>query len=527
MNTLEPPVLVVGGGPVGLTSATELIRRGVPVRCVDKADGPSPLSKALVVWPRALEVLRSLGGDALITGRGLPVDSLKYFSANRPIANVGFKPHTKPVILPQPDVEALLGESLTNVGGRVEWRTELLELTQDGDGATALLRGPDGVERRERFSYVVGADGASSTVRTILDIPFDGATYPNTFVVADVTVDGALQHDASYYYCSPRGVLVIVGLPGGRFRVFTSAPTDLDRENVPLSTVQELVDARGPGGLRLRDPSWMSAFSVHARHAARTREGRIFLAGDSAHIHSPAGGQGMNTGITDAHNLAWKLAMVWHGDAPASLLDTYEPERAEIARAVVRQADLQTKAWMLAKPHQVKLRDAAVRAASALRLGDIGFVPWLAGLKARYARTGPERYVGKLGGFTPGALAPGDIVWDSREHRRAPLRTALDPLRYTLLVAGGPGALPSDFLDEIASKYSGLVDLRTLRADELVDGFTEPGGRRGAGVLVLIRPDQHVDGVVRFEDFALLRDRLSELLRPGRGATLLRLPAAS
>ena len=525
MQGSDDPVLIVGAGPVGLTAATELVRRGVPVRCVDRASAPSPLTKALVVWPRTMEVLRELGGSAMIAERGLPVESLLYFSDNRKIADVGFQANTKPVILPQPDVEELLGDAYRAVGGVVDRGVELLELADDGDGVTARLCLPEGGTQVERFSYVLGADGASSTVRTLLDIPFEGDTYPNTFVLADVRISGRLQHDASYYYCSPRGILVIVGLPGGRFRVFTSAPADLDRADIPLDLVQRLVDDRGPGGLTLHDPTWTSAFSVHTRHAGRVREGRMFLAGDAAHIHSPAGGQGLNTGVTDAHNLAWKLAMVWHGTARPILLDTYQPERQAVAKSVVRQADVQTKAWLLARRHQVVLRDAAVRVASALRVPDFAFTPWLAGLRNTYPVTGPAEYTRARAGFTPGALAPDRPVWDSRAHRRVGLRSTLDTMRYTLLFVGAsetPSADVRSLLDW--AEQSDVVDVRTLAEDKRLDeGYrTHRGGRRAA-VVVLIRPDGYVDGCAPVGAAGLVRDRCATLFTPAARTTDLRL----
>ena len=500
-RTERDPVLVVGAGPVGLTAATELRRRGVAVRCIDKASGPSPLSKSLAVWPRAMEVLLQLGDRRLVEERSLPLRAFRYYSSNVQIADICFTDRTRPVVLVQPDVEELLRDAFATIGGRVEWGTELVALDQDTDGVKALVRYPDGTERREEFSYLVGSDGASSTVRTLLDIPFEGATYPNTFVLADVKLTAPLQHAAAHYYCSPRGVLVVVGLPSGRFRVFTSAAPDLDRDSVTLETVQRLVNERGPGSLTLYDPAWVSAFSVHARHAKRTRVGNVFLAGDAAHIHSPAGGQGLNCGITDAHNLAWKLAMVWRGRASDRLLSSYEPERRGVARTVVRQADLQTRFWLLRKRHQVALRDSAFRVASALRLANLGPVPEMAGLRTVYPPLDGLRHR-SAGGFVPGGLAPDWPVWNERAGARQPLRGALTPYGYTLLIRTDRRSEVApdvaDVVDRILSSYPDLVEVRTLGADRVLhDGAIEsarPGRRhvRHAPTLALIRPDHHV-----------------------------------
>ncbi|WP_129308613.1 FAD-dependent monooxygenase [Streptomyces sp. L2] len=502
MSEISKPVLVVGAGPVGLTTATELLRRGVPVRIVDKAAGASPLSKALLVWPRTLEILRRLGGDAHIAARGMPLNAFRYYSSGAPVGTLRFRPRTKPVILPQPDVEALLHDALTDAGGTVAWSTELLGVEQDDTGVRAVLRGPDGASHTEEFAYAVGCDGASSRVRELLGIPFDGATYPATFVVADIDMEGPLEHDTSHYYCSPQGVLVTCGLPNGRFRVFTSAPADLDRDHITLEQVQRLVDERGPGGLTLSDPVWISAFSVHARRAERTREGRVFLLGDAAHIHSPAGGQGLNTGVGDAHNLAWKLALVLRGAAAPGLLDTAAAERHQVAEAVVRQADVQTKLWMVRKPYQTALRDLLVRLGSAARIADLAYVPWLAGLRLVYGdRTGPRR---RIGGHADGGLLTDREVWDARTARRRPLRTALDDDRYTLLVVSDGRPLPAATARAVrsAERLTGLVGVRYLDTtrQDLTDTAPAPAayGRPrprplGRGpLLLLVRPDQHI-----------------------------------
>jgi 3-(3-hydroxy-phenyl)propionate hydroxylase len=479
------PVLVTGGGPAGLTAATELLRRGVPVRCVDKADGPSTLSKALGLWPRTVELIHRVGGRELLAERALPQSQMRYYSDGRPIADLRYKPATRPLICPQPDIEEVLRANLASVGGGVEWRTELLGFEQLTDRVRARLRHPDGTEHEAEYAYVVGADGASSTVRGHLGVGFEGSTYELRFVVADVMVDTRFDHRMTHYFCSPRGILVACGLPDGRWRVFTSAPPGLSRDDIDLAAVQRLVDERGPGGIRLRDPDWISVFNVHARHAETTRAGRVFLIGDAAHIHSPAGGQGLNTGLNDAHNLAWKLALVWHGRSADRLLDTYVSERGEVARAVVRQADVQTRLWLLDKGHQVVLRDNVLRLASGLRLFDVAYIPWLAGLRTRY-RTEPAAGR-RTAGFTPGALVP------------LPLRGELDDLRHTLILTGPADASVRELTRWCAERLGAVLEVRTE-------------SRRGRPALVLARPDGHVDWITR--DVPAMRARLTDLFRP-------------
>ncbi|MFD3817089.1 FAD-dependent monooxygenase [Streptomyces rubiginosohelvolus] len=526
----QRPVLVVGAGPSGLTAAVELTRRGVPVLCVDRAEGPSTSTKALGVWPRTLELLRRMGADEEIRRRVLPQRAMRYYSEGRVIADLRFRdPDVQPVCLPQPDVEAMLRDALAEAGGRIAWGTELVGFQQDGPAVEAVLRGPDGTERTEEFSWVVGADGARSRVREHLDIGFEGATHELSFVVADIELDGPLEPDVTHYFCSPRGILVTCGLPSGRFRVFTSAPPGLRRDDVDLAAVQKLVDERGPGGITLRDPDWISVFAVHSRHADRTREGRVFLLGDAAHIHSPAGGQGLNIGMADAHNLAWKLALCWHGRSGTALLESFERERAQTARAAIRQADAQTRIWLLNKPHQVALRDNALRVASALRLFHLDYLPWLAGQRTVYAQPGSRRRLALpagrpwpgSGGFTEGGLVPQRRIWDTTSARRAPLRSALSDLRHTLLLVGDPahGSPTARLAAWAGDRCAGAVEVQVLRtrAGTLLPWTAERSGARSGpdtARIVLVRPDGIADLVCPARESWRVRRRLEELFAP-------------
>ncbi|MEU0085179.1 FAD-dependent monooxygenase [Streptomyces sp. NPDC006274] len=526
----QRPVLVVGAGPSGLTAAVELTRRGVPVYCVDRAEGPSMSTKALGVWPRTLELLRRMGADEEIRRRVLPQRAMRYYSDGRVIADLRFRdPDVQPVCLPQPDVEDMLRDALAEAGGRIAWGTELVGFQQDGPAVEAVLRGPDGTERTEEFSWVVGADGARSRVREHLDIGFEGATHELSFVVADIDLDGSLEPDVTHYFCSPRGILVTCGLPSGRFRVFTSAPPGLGRDDVDLAVVQKLVDERGPGGIQLRDPDWISVFAVHSRHADRTREGRVFLLGDAAHIHSPAGGQGLNIGMADAHNLAWKLALCWHGRSDTALLDSFERERAQTARAAIRQADTQTRIWLLNKPHQVALRDNALRVASVLRLFHLDYLPWLAGQRTVYAQPGSRRRLALpagrpwpgSGGFTEGGLVPQRRIWDATSSRRTPLRSALSDLRHTLLLLGDPanGSRSARLAAWAGDQCAETVEVQVLRtrAGTLRPWTAERSASRSGpdtARIVLVRPDGIADLVCPARDSWRVRRRLEELFAP-------------
>lgn len=484
----DGPVLVVGAGPVGLAATAELLRRGVPVRCVDAAAGPCPHTRSLAAWPRLVEILRGLGVDLPGSGLGQPLGAMRYHSGGRLVFTMRPPRRHRPLVIGQPAIEAMLREAVSRLGGTVEWSTRLTAVEQDDRGVRARLQGPDGRAEWVEPSHVLGADGASSTVRKLLGIPFEGSTYPVGFVLADARHTGAPTRDADYHL-SAEGMIALVGMPGGYLRVFTSAPPGLDPASVTLDDVQRLLDARGPGGITLSDPVWLAGFSVHARQAARMRDRRVFLMGDAAHVHSPAGGQGLNTGVGDAHNLAWKLAMVRHGRARPELLDTYEPERKAAVAAVVRDTDLQTRAWLVRDPRGRAARDALARVVSATRLADLAFTPRLAGQRARY----PADSAGP-GPFRPGTLAPDRRVVVAGACVEMGLRSALDPMRHTLLVErpGGLDVQTRGLLVRAAAEWSAELDVCSLVGDVLHRGL--PEGRRAAlpARLALIRPDHYV-----------------------------------
>ncbi len=385
-------VLVVGGGPTGLLTACELLRRGVGVRVIDRAPAPVPWSKALLLWPRTVDVLGELGLAAEVERRSIRIDAFRYYySDGRELVDVRFPEGLASRALPQARTEEMLRDALHALGGRVERGVRLLAMDGvdfSGDparstGVTAILEHADGRVERATTPWVVGCDGAGSAVRAQLGVAFAGATYPAHFVLGDAFVDGDLAPDEAHYFQSPRGVLVVVALPGGLYRFFASVPT-APEGGVDLELVQRLVDERGPGGLRLRDPQWCSAFRVHCRQAETFQLGRTFLVGDAAHVHSPAGGQGLNTGLQDAHNLSWKLAEVIHGRAPYALLDSYTAERHPVARGVLRDTDVQTRAWMVRSGGLVAARDAAFRLAHRTGLLERAYLPVMAGRRLRY-----------------------------------------------------------------------------------------------------------------------------------------------
>jgi 2-polyprenyl-6-methoxyphenol hydroxylase-like FAD-dependent oxidoreductase len=338
-------VLVVGAGPVGLVAGIELARRGVDVRLVDREAGPRAGSRGKGLQPRSLEVFDDLGvaGRVLATSRSRlairkyrgPVvlgTSDVVSGAPEPTPST---PYPRTVLLPQWRVEEILRERLAELGVTVEYGSELVGLTQHGSGVQASLQTATGPDSGS-FSHVVGCDGASSTVRTLLKIGFLGQTDETVrMLTADVEVSG-LDRDFWHWWPSADGrLLALCPLAAtDTFQLQVGVGPDASGE-LPIEQIQALIEERsGRADIRLRRVVWQSVWRFNVRMVDQYRVGRVFLAGDAAHVHAPAGGLGMNTGIQDAYNLCWKIAHVLHG-APEALLDTYEQERLPIAADVL------------------------------------------------------------------------------------------------------------------------------------------------------------------------------------------------
>ncbi|WIY06252.1 FAD-dependent oxidoreductase [Amycolatopsis mongoliensis] len=338
---LSPQVLIVGAGPTGLTLACELARDGVSFRLVEAAPGPQPGSRGKGVQPRTLEVFDDLGivDRVLAAGRlGMPIRSTapdgQVTLTGADIEDRPDIPYPASLITPEWRIEEALRLRLAELGGAVEFGTALAGFEQSDDGVSAVVV-KDGEAEPAGARWLVGCDGGHSVVRKQAGIAFEGET-PETvrMIVADVRADG-LDRDAWHMWRHEEGPVNLCPLPStGVFQYQAGIAPGQDPE-LSLANMQAILERRsGRTGIRLHEPEWSSLWRANIRLAARYREGRVFLAGDAAHIHSPAGGQGMNTGIQDAHNLGWKLAAVAKGASPA-LLDTYEAERRPVAAGVL------------------------------------------------------------------------------------------------------------------------------------------------------------------------------------------------
>ena len=354
---MAKPVLIVGAGPVGMTMASELARYGATVRIVDMAAQRTDKSKALVLWSRTLELLDRGGGSAPFIDAGFKVGSVNFIAGDKTIGHVSMagvnSPYPYALMLPQSETERLLEERLRHLGVAVERQVELASFTSSVDGVEAVLRHADGRAETMSADWLVGCDGAHSAVRHGLGATFSGETLDSEWMLADVHMRGypCPDTEASVYWHRD-GVFVIFPISPGRYRVLADLPPS-GAEQPPAPTLEQaqaVIDRRGPPGLVAFDPTWLAGFRINGRKVSDYRWGRVFLAGDAAHVHSPAGGQGMNTGMQDAFNLAWKLALVVRKTCHEHLLDTYSPERSKVGDEVLKGAERLTAVGTMRNP---------------------------------------------------------------------------------------------------------------------------------------------------------------------------------
>jgi 2-polyprenyl-6-methoxyphenol hydroxylase-like FAD-dependent oxidoreductase len=505
-------VLVVGAGPTGLTLAAQLQALGATCRIIDRQPDRVHESRALAIQPRTLEVLRGLGVTQELLARGNDAVWVELHGGGRAVRirlfGLGLDDTAYPFLLfvSQAETEQVLLDHLAAGGVRVERRVELVAFHSDADGVMGTLRHADGHTEQVRTRYLAGCDGAASTVRRGAGIPFQGGAYPQTFALADLEVDGDLAADAAHAFLGQTGLVLFfpLGRPAS-WRLLAMHPTLQGRREPArpsLEELQALSDLFTGGRLRLRDPVWLTYFRLAHRHASRYRSGRVFLAGDAAHVHSPAGAQGMNTGIQDAWNLGWKLALAARGLATEALLDSYDAERRPVGGFVVRFTD---RAFAVATSTNPLLR--AVRT---------GLVPRVLPLALRFDRglAYGFRTIAQLGigyrhspavqeGHPALRRGPraGDRLPDARVARDGQvcwLGEALAVPRFHLLLCGRPDAWDAGQLTAVRARYREVLAVHHLTREAAPGALHDIDGQAFARLGVadtahyLIRPDGHV-----------------------------------
>jgi 2-polyprenyl-6-methoxyphenol hydroxylase-like FAD-dependent oxidoreductase len=501
-------VLVVGAGPVGLTMACELARHGVSCRIVDRLSRPSPYCRAIGVTPRTLEVWEDMGIAREMIDAGLWLTGMRSvvhgFPAHQERIEFPELPYA-PLGIPQYETERVLARHLGRLGISIERGVTLAALAQSADGVAVRLLNAGGDTEHAAFRYVIGCDGAHSTVRHALGIAFEGDAFPMMFMLGDVHVAWDLPRGIALRALRLKendapDMFIAIPLPEpGRYRVSTLAPSDgageggsdhgiqAESRGPTLPELQAIADDLLPEAPRLSDLRWSSLFRISMRLAERYRQGRVFIAGDAAHIHPPTGGQGMNTGIQDAYNLAWKLALVQCGAAPEALLDSYEAERRPVGAEVVARTRAASENYGR-EQGQDRLADTQI-------LVSYRGTPWV----------GANRGVG--------ALSAGDRAPDAQGLRRQgvgfPIRL-FEILRGTEHVLLAPCDVPGSadslaaFAREVAARTGGhlrvvgISSARPAGQPGMPIYHDEQGsfaGAYGPGATMLIRPDGHIGWV--------------------------------
>lgn len=362
---MNAPVLVVGAGPTGLTVAVSLWQQGVPCRVIDKLLEPSDKSKALAIHARSLEMFEIMGLADKMVGQGNICGGFSMYTGKTRLARVSTADVDSPfpyiLMLSQAEIERILTAKLESLGGKIERGVELTAMSEVKEAVSVTLNHSNGEEETATYSWVVGCDGAHSKVRKLLNLTFEGSAYEEQFGLADIDIDSGIAEDEVTTFFHEDGALVFFPMGNGRFRTLANVEEATVSGDAPSREfMQALLDKRGPGNVKIEKTYWLAWFRIHRRSVGKYRVGRAFVAGDAAHIHSPVGGQGMNTGMQDGHNLAWKLAMVVRGEADEKLLDSYEEERHPIGQMLLKGTDMATKLAFLRNPVAKQVRNHMV-----------------------------------------------------------------------------------------------------------------------------------------------------------------------
>jgi len=515
--TIKPiDVLVVGAGPAGLTMAIELTRRGVNARVVDASSGPNTETRALGVQARTLELFEKLGVADTAIAKGLQVSRFNVLSENHRILRLDLSgldsAYPFLLMLPQNETEAILAARLAELGGTIERQVELVNFTQHPDEVEAELRHADGTMEQTRAGWLIGADGAHSTVRRQLGLMFEGDSFEESFAVADLSIDWSLPYDELFAFLNRGDFMAYFPMRGRRHRVAVAyARRHIPDGEVTREELQKAVGRCGPPGARIIEIEQARRFHINQRHVEQNAAGRVFLVGDAAHIHSVVGAQGMNTGIQDAINLGWKLALVVHGQAPRKLLDTYAAERGPVARRLVKGTRRITRMTLLHNPIATAARrNIAPRVLGRSKVKNI-LGRALAQIDVSYHQAQADSHTPGSGAPRVGDRAPDVPVRTTTKETR--LHEILDPVAHTLLIfhPANPSGQKWNELQRLGKSYQdvmfplSVVTGRTPPALDPQSIISPPGDelreRYGIGDhgVVLIRPDGYLgfqsDGV--------------------------------
>jgi 2-polyprenyl-6-methoxyphenol hydroxylase-like FAD-dependent oxidoreductase len=517
-STITTEVIIVGAGPTGLSLAVQLARYGVAFVIIEKNEGVTPYSRALGVHARTLEIYEQMGLAAPAIKQGTIAGKVRMLEKGAVVGEVdlshigeGLSPYPFLLVLEQSENERLLYEHLRQQGRNVSWRTELQSLSQDDDGVTVVACDSEGEAQTIHGKFLVGCDGPKSPVRHALGLSFAGSTFERLFYVADVQIDWAFSHDALHLCIATNGVVAFFPMRGEkRWRIVGAFPEGhkQDEGEILYEEIEQRIKTEAELELEISHVNWFSVYKVHSRHVEKFSAGRCFLAGDSAHIHTPAGGQGMNTGIQDAYNLAWKIALVLKGTAGRHLLDTYDEERLPNAERLLQTTDRMFNIaagsdWLL---NVIRTTVFPPMAKFILSLDVIKkrFFPLISQIGIKYRESvlsdhdGDGEFAVKAGDRMPYFLVDGKSIY---EQLHAP--------RFHLLTFTGAADNDESEADETANDDAGMCDRQDLRIDSQV---TEAFGAV-ASFSVLLRPDNYIAFIARGHSPSRVKAYFDQLLK--------------
>ncbi|HEX8176192.1 MAG TPA: FAD-dependent monooxygenase [Pyrinomonadaceae bacterium] len=514
MKRIETDVAIIGAGPTGLSLACQLVRYGVDFVIVEKNEGITPYSKALGVHARTLEIYEQLGLARTAVERGEIAKKFRLLEggevrAELPFEDIGknLSPYPFMLILEQSKNEQLLYEYLQSHDKDVLWSTGLEGFSQDDEGVTVNIKTREGEAEAIRAKYLVGCDGAKSPVRHMLGLSFEGSTFERMFYVADAQVDWDLPHDA-LQVCLARDVFTAFFPMKGekRYRIVGTFPEGLEKDEneVLYEEIEEQIKREAQLQLEISHVNWFSLYKVHTRRVNKFSEGRSFVAGDAAHIHSPAGAQGMNTGIQDVYNLAWKLALVIKERAGERLLETYNEERLENAQRLLETTDRMFELgagsnWLVSFIRTTIFPTVAeyLIGFDAVKRAIFPLVSQI-GINYRHGslsdHSGDGEFEVRAGDRMPYFLIEGESVYDR-------LR---EPKFHLLLFSRGDGDYHK-LCGELDGAYAPLLDCHQVPLNSRVEEIFGTG----RDFMLLLRPDNYIGFISGDVRLSVLREYLS------------------
>jgi 2-polyprenyl-6-methoxyphenol hydroxylase-like FAD-dependent oxidoreductase len=494
---MKTDVLIIGAGPTGLALACQFVRYGIDFVMIEKREGVTAYSKALGVHARTLEIYEQLGlaqqavEQRAIAGKARMLKGGEV-RAELDLSNLGVGLTAYPYVLflEQSKNERLLNDYLTRNGKIVHWQTELVSFSQTEENVTAQVKTADGISETIEAQYLIGCDGPKSPVRHALGLGFGGSTFERLFYVADAQIDWKLPHDALQVCLTQDSLLVFFPLKGeNRYRIVGTFPEEFskDEDDILYAEIEQRIQLEAQFELHIHDVEWFSTYKVHSRHVSQFSKGRCFLAGDAAHVHTPVGAQGMNTGIQDGYNLAWKLAFVLKGKADKTILETYNQERLENAKHLLQTTDRAFDVaagpnWLMAflRTHVVPLVFPYL-----IRLNSIKHLlfPLISQIGINYRQSsfsqhaGDEQFKVKAGDRMPYLLVEGQSIYDK-----------LHQPKFHLLIFSNTPIDSGASKTELESWGTKFVDFNIIPVDpQVVEVF---GASRSFSVL--LRPDNYI-----------------------------------